>query len=63
MARCSTKGCKAGATQRIVIIDSQGNSKGRPVCNPCSISQALADASKVGESGTVKVVEQSKKHH
>ena len=31
MARCSTKGCKQGATKRLVTIDQDNNSKGRPI--------------------------------
>ena len=36
MARCSTKGCKQGATKRLVTIDQDNNSKGRPICISCA---------------------------
>lgn len=42
MAKCSTKGCKAGATARIEISQDKANTKTRPVCTKC------AEASQVG---------------
>lgn len=60
MARCSTKGCKQGATQRLAIIDQQGNSKSRPVCGECSVKAALSSTE---EGVTVKLTDADKKHH
>ena len=60
MARCSTKGCKQGATQRLTITDQQGNSKSRPVCGGCSIKGALSSTE---EGVTVKLSDANKKHH
>ena len=60
MARCSTKGCKQGATQRLTITDQQGNSKSRPVCGGCSIKGALYSTE---EGVTVKLTDADKKHH
>lgn len=60
MARCSTKGCKQGATQRLTIIDEQGNSKNRPICGDCAIKGALSSTS---EGVTVKLTDVDKKHH
>ena len=60
MARCSTKGCKQGATQRLTIIDQQGNSKSRPVCGECSVKNTLHTTV---EGVTVKLTDTGKKHH
>lgn len=60
MARCSTKGCKQGATQRLTITDQQGNSKSRPVCGECSIKGELSSTE---EGVTVKLTDADKKHH
>ena len=59
MARCSTKGCKQGATKRLVIIDQDNNSKGRPICNSC----AEQEIHELQEGVTVKIVDATKKHH
>ena len=60
MARCSTKGCKHGATQRLAIIDQQGKSKSRPVCGECSVKNTLHTTV---EGVTVKLSDAAKKHH
>ena len=59
MARCSTKGCKQGATKRLVVTDLEGNSKGRPICEPC----AKQEIHEPQEGVTVKIVDAAKKHH
>ena len=59
MARCSTKGCKQGATKRLVTIDQDNNSKGRPICNSCAEQEIHIQQ----EGSTVKIIDIAKKHH
>ena len=59
MARCSTKGCKQGATKRLVTIDQDNNSKGRPI----RISCAEQEMHEPQEGITVKIIDVAKKHH
>ena len=59
MARCSTKGCKQGATKRLTIIDQDNNSKGRPICVSC----AEQEMHEPQEGITVKIIDATKKHH
>lgn len=59
MARCSTKGCKQGATKRLVTIDQDNNSKGRPICISC----AEQEMHEPQEDITVKIIDVTKKHH
>ena len=56
MARCSTKGCKHGATKRLTIIDQDNNSKGRPICVSC----AEQEMHEPQEGITVKIIDATK---
>ena len=59
MAKCSTKGCKKGATKRLVSTDEQGNTKNRPICEGCANQQITDPTSPVKE----KIIDASSKHH
>lgn len=59
MAKCSTKGCKKGATKRLVITDSMGNTKNRPICQECA-DQHITDP---GFPNTERIIDASTKHH
>lgn len=57
MAKCSTKGCKKGATKRLEIIQPNGDKKNRPICSDC------ADLSVRGLSTPYRVIDANSKHH
>lgn len=59
MAKCSTKGCKKGATKRLVMADSMGNTKNRPICQECA-EQQMTDP-KFSDTG--HIIDASSKHH
>lgn len=60
MAKCSIKGCKTGATKKLIVKDSQGNTKNRPICE----AHANAPADNVlGVHHEGKIIDASSKHH
>ena len=59
MAKCFIKGCKTGATKRLVIKDAEGNTKNRPICELHANEQITDPASPLKES----IMDADKKHH